>query len=363
MQLLSPLNTKIADQEPAIQLPRDPDKKPMVFHVSSRDDASCNKKPSPFSTPAMPIRRLNTAELSAAQDTLVHPYDRPPLPSMPLSAPMNAAAEKSHYSSTAQKATTPVYDPSAPEPDFPAISKEPVKTASVIRPPCDPDIPSTSSLERLCYLKATQTSQNPQVKDQSQISRSHLLFDKVADHESTIQPLHDPDKHSTSRYLRPLECQHDQPKLVRAQEHAVVLRVRSISRYNGMLPWERSTIQGSYLTEEPEQFYHSLSIERSTLCQYEHPRARAGRHAIATYIECQIREMEDLSDVSHSRPTSAMVTQGQRRHNKNLQHLLAHRVTQLSRHWPLLSELQHTAGYHCLHAGQGHETDGQFKDA
>lgn len=29
----------------------------------------------------------------------------------------------------------------------------------------------------------------------------------------------------------------------------------------------------------------------------------------------------------------------------------------------LLLKLQHTEVYHCLHAGQGHKTDGQFEDA
>ena len=43
---------KVANHEPAIQLPHDPDKKPMVFYVNSQDDMSCNKKPSPLSTPA-----------------------------------------------------------------------------------------------------------------------------------------------------------------------------------------------------------------------------------------------------------------------------------------------------------------------
>ena len=196
-RLLAPLNTKITDHEPTIQLPHDPDKEPIVFCVSSQDDVSCNKKPSPFSTPATLIQGLNSAELSAAQDTPAHPNDRHPPSSMPLSVPMNAVAEKSHNSSMAQKATTQVYDLSVPELDLPTILKEPVKTASVIWSLCDPDKPSMSSLEQLCYLKATQTSQNPQVKDQSRISRSCSLFNKVVDQESAIQPLRDPNKHST----------------------------------------------------------------------------------------------------------------------------------------------------------------------
>ena len=151
----------------------------------------------------------------------------------------------------AQKATTQVYDPPASEPGLPAISKEPVKTVPVIRPLRDPDKLLMPSLERLCYLKATPTSQNPQVKDQSRISRSRLSlpFNKVANQESAIQLLRDPDKHLTLQYLCPcLNTGNDHPDLVHAQEHDIVLRVCSISRYNSSLTWELSATEGNHLT-------------------------------------------------------------------------------------------------------------------
>ena len=373
--LLLLLDARITNQEPTIQPPRNPDKikMPIVFHTSSRDDTSYSKKLSPFSMPTMPIRRLNTAELSAAQDTLAHLYDWPPPSLAPLSAPMTAAAEKSWKTSMAQKATTRVYDPPASEPGLPAISKEPVKTVPVIRPLRDPDKLSTPSLEWLCYLKATPTSQNPQVKDQSGISRSHLSlpFDKVANQESAIQLLHDPDKHSTLRYLCPrLNTDIDHPDLVHAQEHDIVLQVCSISQYNGSLTWELSTTKGNHLTDKLDLTYHSPSVECSTLCQYEYARTRASRHAIAAYsmvkqviphdtdirmsgVELQTQEIEDLSDASHSWSASSVVTLSHQLHDEHLQCPLPHKATQQSHPWLHFSELQHKAADHHLRAGCG----------
>ncbi len=222
---LQHVNTRIIDQEPTTRLPRDPDKKPTVFYASSRDDTSCNE-PSSFSTPAMPIQGLNTAELSAAQDTSAHSDDRFPPSLMRISSPIATFVEKSHDAITARLASARVPNQHASEPGLPAISKEPVQTVSVIGPLHDPVKLLMFSHEWFCYLKATPTSQNPQVKDQSRISRPRLrlLVDKVANQESAIQPLRDPDKHSTSRYLRSrLNIDNDHPILVHAQEQAIVL--------------------------------------------------------------------------------------------------------------------------------------------
>jgi len=113
-RLLALPDTRIANQEPTIQLPHDPDK----------------------NAPTTLTQRLNPAEFSTAQDTPAHPEDRLP-PSTTFW--MAGSAEKSHDTTTAQKVTSRVPDQPVSEGELPATAEEPSKLASVIRPLRDPD--------------------------------------------------------------------------------------------------------------------------------------------------------------------------------------------------------------------------------
>ena len=134
MRSHSPLNARIADQELTTQLPRNPEKKPTVWHASSRDITLCNKLSS-LSAPATPTPEWNTAELPTAQDTPAHLEGRPPFS---MTSWMAASVEKSCDTTVAQQAT------------------EFGKSASAIRPLCNPDKPPIANCPRpLGASKAT----------------------------------------------------------------------------------------------------------------------------------------------------------------------------------------------------------------